>query len=241
VPVEAAPRLLRAGGFTARVRPWPGEPGTVHLVTVESTVSPSHAAITGWLNELAGAGVQVVRTGALGPTTQSSYLEMGFTVRQELALLTHSLATVPALPRPSGVRLRRATEADLVTLAMLDRRAFGAQWGLDVTGLVDACHATPSHRLRIAATRASDPAGFAITGRAGRSGYLQRLAVHPARQRMGLARLLVIDGLRWAKRHRCTSVLVNTHVDNDAALGLYRRLDFTELSYRLAVLEKKLT
>ena len=51
---------------------------------------------------------------------------------------------------------------------------------------------------------------------------------------------MVIDSLRWAKRHRATSVLVNTHVENEAALHLYRTLGFVEMSYRLAVLERKL-
>ena len=37
--------------------------------------------------------------------------------------------------------------------------------------------------------------GFAITGRAGVTGYLQRLAVDPAHRRRGLARRLVDDAL----------------------------------------------
>jgi ribosomal-protein-alanine N-acetyltransferase len=83
-------------------------------------------------------------------------------------------------------------------------------------------------------------AGYAISGRAGHSAYLQRLAVEPSKQQRGIGRALTIDSLVWAKRHRCGGVLVNTHVDNDPALGLYRSLGFVEMGYRLAVLERSL-
>jgi ribosomal protein S18 acetylase RimI-like enzyme len=79
--------------------------------------------------------------------------------------------------------------------------------------------------------------GFAVSGRAGHHSYLQRLAVDPALHGRGIGSALTMDALRWARRHRCDSMLVNTHVENSAALGLYRSLGFEELAYGLAVLE----
>ena len=74
-------------------------------------------------------------------------------------------------------------------------------------------------------------------GRAGRTGYVQRLAVHPDQHRRGVATALLADALTWMQRWRADRVLVNTHVDNEPALALYRRLGFVDLPDRLRVYE----
>lgn len=231
--------MLRADEYVARARPWPGEPGTVQLVTVEQSAPPTEV-VARWVEELREAGVQRIRTGALGPSVRPPYLECGFTVRQELALLAHELVGVRASVVPcESLLLQRGRRADLVALSIVDRRAFGPLWAMDVAGIADACNATPHHRLRVA-FEGTEIVGFAVSGRAGRNSYLQRLAVDPSHQGKGIGRALTQDALRWARRHRCTGMLVNTHVENETALGLYRSLGFEELAYRLMVLERGL-
>ena len=83
--------------------------------------------------------------------------------------------------------------------------------------------------------------GFAISGRSGKNAYLQRLAVDPSQHGRGIGRTLTLDALRWARRSRCSGMLVNTHVGNDVAVNLYRSLGFHELSYRLVVLERSVS
>ena len=231
--------LLGADEYVARARPWPGEPGTVQLVTVEQS-APPREVIARWVDELREVGVKRIRTGALGPTVRPPYLETGFTVRQELSLLNHGLNGVRASVVPcESLLLQRGRRADLVGLSRVDGRGFGALWAMDSEGIVDACNATPHHRLRVAFD-GTDIVGFAVSGRAGRSAYLQRLAVDPVHQGKGIGRALTQDALRWARRHRCSGMLVNTHVENETALGLYRSLGFEELTYRLTVLERNL-
>lgn len=231
--------LLRADDYVARVRPWPGAPGTVQLVTVEQSAPPVEV-VQRWLDELAEAGVLTVRTGALGPSVLGPYVESGFAVRQELALLHHDLSGIRGRVVPcESLMLRRGRNADLLAAAHVDGRAFGGLWAMDVTGLADARTATPQHRFRIAA-HGNDVVGFAVSGRSGKHGYLQRLAVDPAQQGRGVGRALTLDSLRWARRNRCASMLVNTHVDNETALGLYEALGFRRLSYGLVVLERSL-
>jgi ribosomal protein S18 acetylase RimI-like enzyme len=82
--------------------------------------------------------------------------------------------------------------------------------------------------------------GYAISGRDARQSFLQRLAVHPAAQRQGLGRALVLDSLRWASRWRVDRVLVNTHTTNVAALELYEGLGFQRLREQLHVFERSL-
>jgi ribosomal-protein-alanine N-acetyltransferase len=223
------------------VRPWPDDDTTVQLLTVDQVAPPS-AVVHQWLSQLADTGATRVRTGALGPSVRPAYDEAGFVLRQELALLHHDLVGVSARPgrrRDGSRRIRRGRRRDLVGLAHLDRRAFGPTWALDVAGIVDACRATPQHRLLVA-TEHGTPVGYVVAGRAGTHSYLQRLAVDPAAQGRGVAMALCAQVMSWARRHRCASMLVNTHVDNTAALALYTRLGFVELGYRLAVLEREL-
>jgi len=65
---------------------------------------------------------------------------------------------------------------------------------------------------------------------------VQRVAVDPAHQRLGLGRALVLDGLHWMRRRGCNRAVVNTQLRNEAALALYERLGFSAENDRLAVL-----
>ena len=81
---------------------------------------------------------------------------------------------------------------------------------------------------------------YAVTGRAGRHGYLQRIAVHPEARRQGYGRAVVLDGLRWLRRHGATQALVNTQRDNSPALALYQSCGFRELPAGLCVMGRSL-
>ena len=82
------------------------------------------------------------------------------------------------------------------------------------------------------------PLGYAITGIAGRRGYVQRLAVHPDARRRGIGATLLVDGLRWARRRGAREAVVNTDRDNAAARSLYESYGFVELPAGLVVLER---
>ncbi len=81
---------------------------------------------------------------------------------------------------------------------------------------------------------------YAVTGRAGHHGYLQRLAVDPSVRREGYGRAIVLDGLRWLRRHGATQALVNTQCDNAPALALYQSCGFRELPTGLCVMGRSL-
>jgi len=110
---------------------------------------------------------------------------------------------------------------------------------LDDAGLTDALTATPHTRFQVVVDRNTlRVVGYAISGRSGRNGYLQRLAVDPSEQGRGLGRWLVMDGLRWLSRWRADQCVVNTQWGNDVALSLYERVGFRRLPQGLAVLHK---
>lgn len=207
------------------------DPGTVHLTVVDpGAVTPDAAQVCAGV--LAGLGYRLVLTNAMAPDDADVFIAAGFTIRESLDLLGRSLDSVP----PRGARTRRAV--DLRPVAALDRRAFGAR-ALDVPALRDAIDATPTSRLRAVGPRPA-PLGYAIAGVAGSRAYIQRLAVDPDARRQGIARALLTDGLRWARRRGASAVLVNTHRDNDAARTLYESAGFVLLPRGLHVLERTL-
>ncbi|HEY9557648.1 MAG TPA: GNAT family N-acetyltransferase, partial [Acidimicrobiales bacterium] len=106
-------------------------------------------------------------------------------------------------------------------------------------GVDDAIAATPSARLRVAVDDHEQVVGYAITGRSGPRGYLQRLAVAPGQQGQGYGAALVLDGLRWLRRWGARDVLVNTQEENTAAVSLYQRLGFRLEADGLAVLHRR--
>ena len=134
--------------------------------------------------------------------------------------------------------LRSLRRRDLEAAAAIDTASFGPGWQNDAGTLDDIRHATPTERSRRALRRGRF-VGFAITGRAARTGYLQRIAVDPEARRLGIGMLLVEDAVRWLVRRGASSALVNTGIDNNAALELYERCGFRRRSDELVVMERR--
>jgi ribosomal protein S18 acetylase RimI-like enzyme len=186
---------------------------------------------------LFGQGYRDVLTSALAEEERRGFVAAGFEVRDTLHLLAHDLGSTPEAP---PARLRRGRWTDRRTALDVDNRAFPAFWRLDEGGFREAMTATPSARFRVA-TVDRRVMGYAITGRAGRRGYLQRLAVHPGTQGQGLGRALVADALEWLHRRGATQAVVNTQVENERALALYLATGFRLQPSGLQVLGRTLT
>lgn len=183
-------------------------------------------------------GYERAVTSALTPAEERLFVASGYTVRERLHLLHHDLRDPGEVSAPD--RLFRAKRTETEEILTVDNAAFGEFWKLDHTGLQDAISATPTARVRTAKVQVdgrSRIVGYAVTGRAGSNGYLQRLAVHPSQQGAGIGRDLVVDSLRWVRRRGGSRVLVNTQEANDRALGLYTDMGFAPESHGLAVLE----
>lgn len=217
-----------------QVRPWRGDQTASLLVPTVDGLSPSVGAVRDCVAGLARAGQRMAFTGALPPAEQAPFLAAGFTVHERLHLLVHDLAEIP--PAPSGVSLRRSRRRDRPVVLEIDQRAFDDFWRLDDPGLDEAQQATPVSRFRVATD--GRVVGYAVSGRSGPRGYLQRLAVDPAVQHRGFGTALVVDGMRWMHRRGVKSVAVNTQEGNAAALSLYERLGFHQDPNGLAVLSQ---
>jgi ribosomal protein S18 acetylase RimI-like enzyme len=231
----ASVSVVRRGREKARTAPWRGDGGTALLTTVPEAPLLSVEFVRYCLEILSGQGFRRVITAALSPLEQSGFLAAGFTVAQELRLL--GLDLTPAPPAvPPGVRLVGVRSHRRREILHVDGAAFSEFWRFDDLALDDALRATPAVRFRAAAPRFSRVEGYAICGRAGRRGYVQRLAVHPTGQGRGTGRRLLLDGLDWLARHGVHRVFVNTQTTNCAALALYGDVGFREEPVGLSVL-----
>jgi ribosomal protein S18 acetylase RimI-like enzyme len=228
---------LTGGPDRLRIGSWRGDP-SVALLSPTPGRSPTASGLDRALGELARRGYRAVLTPALTQPEQAPFAAAGFTVHERLHLLRHPLDSVPE-PRADGARLRRGRTRDVPHVLEVDGLAFDRFWRFDAPGLADARTATPSARFRVA-TLDGRVVGYHVTGRAGALGYLQRLAVHPARHGRGIGTALVGDALDWCRRRGATSVLVNTQETNRRALRLYEQLGFRPEPTGLAVLRRPL-
>ncbi len=225
--------VVRFGSDRLRVGPWRGDDRLAYVAPAPDRPPPSQDGVRHCLALLAGQGFRGAVTGALSVGQVRGFLEAGFEVRERLHLLVRGLHSLPA---ETDGPLRRARRTDRPGVLAVDTLAFPPFWRLDDSGLTDALTATPSTRFRVA-TPGPAIVGYAVAGRAGIRGYLQRLAVDPAHQGQGIGTALALDGLHWMRRRRCHQALVNTQEGNDAALALYERLGFHRQPGGLAVLE----
>lgn len=227
--------LVRLGDDRLRIGPWRGSRDVAYVAPIPEGHAPTSNAVRRLLDVLVGRGYREVVTAALRQNDAQVFLRAGFTIREHLHLLTHDLEHLPEAGR---VRLRRARHSDRADVLELDNKAFQPFWQLDNEGLDEAINATRNARFRVAG--GSPVIGYAVSGRSGRHGYLQRLAVAPDHQGRGVGSALVVDALSWMRKWGVTQASVNTQEDNAGALRLYEHLGFRRQVPGLAVLKATL-
>ncbi len=225
--------VVRRGQERLRVGPWRGDHRVAFIAPVGDAIPPTAAMVRHACEVLLERGFERALTGALAERERTGFLGAGFAPHEQLHLLAHDLRDLPEVP---SVRHRRAWIGDREAALTVDRIAFPPFWRLDRDGLREAIDATPVARFRVGIATGGVVA-YTVTGRAGRRGYVQRVAVHPDHSGRGFGRALVVDGLRWLKQRRVEQAVVNTQASNERALDLYQRLGFVLQPSGLQVLE----
>jgi ribosomal protein S18 acetylase RimI-like enzyme len=224
---------IRFRGGVARVAAWHGRP-EIASVALLCRGAPSIEAVDGLIEQLRAVGYREVITNALAPGASLPLVDCGFEIRGRLHLLSHDFENLPGPTR----RTRRSGSGDRAAVLTVDAAAFDDFWQLDDVGLRQAARATPRSHLRV--TRGATVRGYGLFGRAERTGYVQRLAIHPSAQGEGLGSDLLTDGLHWMRLRGARSAFVNTQVENERALHLYERSGFQRLPVGLCVLGRVL-
>ena len=111
----------------------------------------------------------------------------------------------------------------------IDRSAFDPEWRYSQAGLEDSIEATSSSELlgHPSEGDGGNSLGYAVVGRAGPQGFLQRIAVDPNFQDRGIGRSLVRAAKQWARNRGASIMVLNTREDNDGAHHLYRSEGFS--------------
>jgi ribosomal protein S18 acetylase RimI-like enzyme len=221
-----------------RFGPWHGDGSTAYVAVSPRVAAPTSGGVRLLLDRLRAHGFRRVVTAALRTHEVAAFEAAGFTERERLVVLSHDLRDIPDA---RAVVMRRAVRGDRPAVLRLDAAAFDPAWSLDDDGLAEALAATPRARFRVVdGAQGDELVGYAICGRAGRIGYLQRLAVHPSEHGTGIGRALVVDSLEWLRRRGGRLVMVNTQQTNTRALDLYRGLGFRTEPSELTVLTREL-
>jgi GNAT superfamily N-acetyltransferase len=238
-----ARQTLIVGRDRFRIGPWHADHAIAYLSLPPESPRPTDAGLGACIERIARGGYRSIITSALHPDEAGPFLRHGFEEFDRLRVLAHPLRERAADANwsrpPAGVRLRRARRSDRDAALEVDHRAFPEFWRLDRDAMDDAETATPARRFRVA--DAEGVVAYAITGRSGAQAFLQRLATDPSHSGRGIAGALIGDALRWATRHRCRRLLVNTQQDNHRALALYERLGFQLTPSDLVVLSRQVT
>jgi len=173
-------------------------------------------------------------TSALTNREQSPFLAAGFSPRESLYLLRHDLRDIA---EPSGpTTIRNARRSDLDAVLTIDHQGFDDFWAFDREALHAARKATPTHRY-VVATHNRQVVGYAVSGHAGSTSYLQRLSVATDFRGRGAGSQLILDALAWGVRSGANAMLVNTQEVNLRALEVYQSHGFVLDDERLTVLE----
>jgi ribosomal protein S18 acetylase RimI-like enzyme len=225
---------IRFRGGVARVAAWHGRPD-IASVALQCRGAPALDAIELLLGELRNAGYREVITNALAPGPSLPLVDCGFEIRGRLHLLEHDFKGLSA---KATRRTRRSTVGDRGAILEVDAAAFDEFWRLDDVGLEQAARATPRSQVRV--TKGDAVRGYGLFGRAERTGYVQRLAIHPQAQGEGLGHALLTDGLHWMRVRGARSAFVNTQVENERALHLYESAGFRRMPVGLCVLGRAL-
>jgi ribosomal protein S18 acetylase RimI-like enzyme len=223
------PLTFRRAWARATARPWNDAEPAANLRLVRGS-APFLRTCT---ELLLTRGVPGVLSPPLPIGGRRTWLQVGYEEYLQLALMRRELIRVP--PPPDHLVVESDTTR-LTEMLEIDRAAFSEFWRFDKVGLTEAMEATGRSSVLVIRDSDGGLAGFAVIGFGSAIAYLQRVAVHPKWQGQGMGRSLIRVAARKARSDGARVMLLNTQLDNEAALNLYQAEGYIKLPHPLWLL-----
>jgi len=223
------PLTFRRGWARATARPWNDAQPDASLRLVRGSGSFLDACS----RQLLECGAPSVLSPPLPQGTRKTWEEIGYRPFLDLALMRMPIADGTAAPDHLVVE---ADPISLEDLLAIDAAAFSPFWRFDKAGMREAMNATGRSSVLIIRDADGGAAGFAIVGYGAAISYLQRVAVHPQWQGQRMGRSMVRVAARKARAAGARVMLLNTQIDNYAAIRMYETEGYVTLPEPLALL-----
>ena len=129
------------------------------------------------------------------------------------------------------ILVRTAAAADVEAVSRLEGECLGVDaWSENLVH--EGINATLPTVVYLVAEVHDEVVGHAVVSTAGDIAELQRIAVHAAHRRSGVASALLAEVVKVAGRAEADRLLLEVREDNQAALGFYAGSGFTEIDRR---------
>jgi GNAT superfamily N-acetyltransferase len=220
---------LRRGWARAEARPWNAEQAQASLRLIRGGSQFLELCIS----RLVELGAVDVISPPLPLTARRTWEQAGFHNYLDLALMRRSLEEPLAAPSHLVVEKPDISPAELLAI---DTAAFPPFWRFNEEALHEAVQATTRSTTQVILDGSGTAVGYAVVGFGSAIAYLQRVAVHPEWQGHGMGRSLIRVAMRKARAAGAKVLLLNTQVDNAAAIGLYEQEGFVRLPEPLSLL-----
>lgn len=127
--------------------------------------------------------------------------------------------------------IRPAVTDDVPALAHLEAAVMGVDaWGEQA--LVDELVGVRTTRTVLVVEAADGPAAYGVLRAVGQTAEVQRIVVHPTRQRQGLGSVVLGALIADAECRGCSELLLEVAADNAAARALYAAQGLVEIARR---------
>jgi [ribosomal protein S18]-alanine N-acetyltransferase len=124
--------------------------------------------------------------------------------------------------------LRDMTEADLDTVLDIEREVHAHPW--TPGNFSDALRS--KYECKVYESEADGMLGYAVLMLAVDEAELLDIAIAAQHQRHGWGRKLMAEMMALARRHDMLRMVLEVRVSNVAAIGLYRKMGFTDIGLR---------
>ncbi|HDQ72598.1 MAG TPA: N-acetyltransferase [Chloroflexi bacterium] len=227
---------LVVGGFLA----WPD---ASPIAWVRVAALDDGLAVADWLDLVLPATLQKLRQKGVQKLAWMDYNgwagphlpARGFRRFKVITTLETTQHVLIELENALDVHLRPASMQDIPMIIRLDRAAFSPHWWYSASTLRRRYDVT-SHF--VVAEKADILVGYVEGETHMPRSHLNRIAVHPDCQGLGLGKLLLNDAMQAFWRQGSEYVTVNTQIDNHRALRLYRQFGFESIDDTVTAWER---